>query len=93
LGLPDYRSIEVTDVVLTQVSHRLPQVRLTRTAEDLRRGGRDADVGGPEQQSSAPHAILGTAHDETNRDFLPGTANGCEIVYDGLERVCLSVPD
>src|SRR5205807_1440646 len=79
--------IQIAQVVVAQVAHRLPQVRLRRGAEDLGRRALRLGVGSPEQDPAPPHAVLAAADLETNGDELSVEANGGEIVDDRVARV------
>src|SRR3989454_9851685 len=73
--------------MITQVAHRLPQVRLRRGAEDLRRGALRLGVRRAEQHPPAPDPVLGPAYLETNGDELSVESDGGEVVDDRFGRI------
>src|SRR2546422_10143312 len=74
-------------MMIPQVAHRLPRVRLRRGAEDLRRGALRLGVRRAEQPPPAPDAVLGPAYLETNGDELSVESDGGELVDDRFGRI------
>src|SRR5947208_16862542 len=73
--------------MLPEVAHRLPQVRLRRGAEDLRRGALRLGVRRAEQHSPAPDPVFGPAYLEANGDELSVESDGGEVVDDRFGRI------
>src|SRR5882762_387191 len=82
-------------MVVTQVAHRLPQVRLRGGAEDLRGGALRLGVRRAEQHPPAPDRVLGPAYLEANGDELSVESDGGEVVDDrfGRIRCVVACPD
>src|SRR5882672_610887 len=74
-------------MMIAQVAHRLPQVRLRGGAEDLRRGALRLGVGRAEQHPPAPDPVLRPAYLEANGDELSVESDGGEIVDDRFGRI------
>src|SRR2546426_4549851 len=74
-------------MMIPQVAHRLPQVRLRRGAEDLRRGALRLGVRRAEQHPPAPDPVLGPAYLEANGDELSVESDGGEVVDDRFGRI------
>src|SRR6266849_2453243 len=73
--------------MITQVAHRLPQVRLRGGAEDLRRGALRLRVRRAEQHPPAPYPVLGPAYLEANGDELSVESVRGEVVDDSFGRI------
>src|SRR5882724_9889180 len=73
--------------VIPQVAHRLPQIRLRRGAEDLRRGAFRLGVRRAEQDAPAPDPVLGPAYLEANGDELSVESDGGKVVDDRFGRI------
>src|SRR6267143_2531709 len=73
--------------MITQVAHRLPQVRLRGGAEDLRGGALRLGVRRAEQHPPAPDRVLGAAYLEANGDELSVESDGREVVDDRFVRI------
>src|SRR5437762_2224857 len=83
----EQRPVEIAEVMIPQVAHRLPQVRLRRGAEDLRGGALRLGVRRAEQDPPAPHSVLGPAYLEANGDELSVESNGGKVVDDRFGRI------
>src|SRR5256712_496336 len=81
------RAVEIAQMVIPQVPHRLPQVRLLRGAEDLRGGALRLRVRRPEQHPPAPDPVLGAAYLEANGDELSVESDGGKVVDDRFGRI------
>src|SRR2546426_1848413 len=74
-------------MMIPQVPHRLPQVRLRDGAEDLRRGALRLGIGCPEQHAPTPDPVLGPAYLEANGDELSVESDGGKVVDDRFVRI------
>src|SRR5437667_181978 len=83
----EQRPVEIAEVMIPQVAHRLPQVRLRRGAEDLRGGALRLGVRRAEQDPPAPDSVLGPAYLEANGDELSVESNGGKVVDDRFGRI------
>src|SRR2546426_4988383 len=72
----EQRAVEIAEVMIPQVAHRLPQVRLRRGAENLRGGALRLGVRRAEQDPPAPDSVLGPAYPEANGDELSVDSEG-----------------
>ncbi|HWZ29445.1 MAG TPA: hypothetical protein VNX15_12830, partial [Gemmatimonadales bacterium] len=88
----EQRAVEVPQVMIPQVPHRLPEIRFIGGAEDLRRGPLVLGVRGAEQDAPAPSPVFGPADRETDSDTLPFEFYGGKIVNDGWTLVGEAVP-
>lgn len=80
----EQRTIEIAQVVVTQVANGEPQVLLGDRAEDLGRGALVLGLLGAEMDPAAPHPIVGTPQGEPNSDTLSFEFDGGKIVNDGF---------
>src|SRR5207247_10908845 len=83
----EQRAVKIAEVMIPQVAHRLPQVRLRRGAEDLRGGALRLGVRRAEQDPPAPDSVLGPAYLEANGDELSVESNGGKVVDDRFRRI------
>src|SRR6266545_4442881 len=75
-------AVQVAQVMIPQVPHRLPQIRLGGRAEDLRRGPLRLRALGAEQDATPPDGVFGAAHREANVYRLSVEANRRQVVDD-----------
>src|SRR6266480_1485151 len=73
--------------MIPQVAYRLPQVRLRRGAEDLRRGALGLGVRRAEQHAPAPDPVFRPAYLEANGDELSVESDGGKVVDDRFGRI------
>ena len=85
-------AVEVPQVMIPQVPHRLPEIRLAHGAENLSRGAFVLSVLGPEENPTPPGAILRPPDGETDGDTLPFELYGGEIMNDGRSIVGEALP-
>src|SRR5213083_646673 len=83
----EQRAVEIAEVMIPQVAHRLPQVRLRRGTEDLRGGALRLGVRRAEQDPPAPDSVLGPAYLEANGDELSVESDGGKVVDDRFGRI------
>src|SRR2546426_7914539 len=81
------RAVEIAKMLIPQVPHRLPQLRLRRGAEDLRGGALRLGVRRAEQHPPAPDPVLGAAYLEANGDELSVESDGGKVVDDRFGRI------
>jgi hypothetical protein len=62
--------VQIPDMVLAEVADGLPEIRLAQPAEDLGSGARAGRIFASEQQAPAPHAVVGPAHHDPDRDVM-----------------------
>src|SRR5438309_10509431 len=74
-------------MMIPQVPHRLPQVRLRGGAEDLRCGALRFGIRCPEQHPPTPDPVLGPAYLEANGDELSVESDGGKVVDDRFVRI------
>src|SRR6185503_434089 len=75
-------TVQVSQVVIAQIPHRLPQVLLRGGAENLCTGSLCLGPFRAEQDATAPHAILGAAKGESDVYGLSVEADGRQVVDD-----------
>src|SRR5947208_13658999 len=73
--------------MIPEVADRLPQVRLRRGAEDLRRGALGLGVRSAEQHAPAPDPVFRPAYLEANGDELSVESDGGKVVDDRFVRI------
>jgi hypothetical protein len=82
----EQRTVQVAEVVVSEVADREPQVLLGEGAEDLGRRTLELGLFQPEQDPAAPGTVLGVTQHETDGDTLTIKADRGKIVNDSFVR-------
>src|SRR5579859_4957643 len=80
------RTIQIPQVVIPQVSYRLPQILLGGSAKDFRARALSLRPFGTEQDAATPNPVFGAAQGETNVYGLSIKANRRQVVNDRIGR-------
>ena len=88
----EQRAVQIPQVMIPQVPHRLPEIRFVGGAEDLRRGPFMLGVRSAEQNAPPPRPVFGPTDRETDSDTLPFEFYGGKIMNDGRTLVGETMP-
>ena len=83
----EQRAVEIPQVVLAEITYGLPQVLVTRGAEDFGCAALELGIGGAKEHACAPNGIGRLPHGETNEDLLTVEPDGGEVVNDCFANV------
>jgi hypothetical protein len=83
--------MEVSHVVIPEITHGLPQVHFSDGAEDLGGSLTLPAIGGAENQAGAPRPIFSATDRQTYRDFNATDANRCKVVHNRF--ACVGSPE